>query len=63
MDEFDSDFDEDIKQNENAIIYLDSDVEETDIYDDNDLFGKDNEQYNKISAFPSIPCPSSSNNE
>jgi hypothetical protein len=61
MDDFDSDIED--NKLDNQIIYIDSDIVESDNYDEGDFFGKDNEEYNKTSAFPSIPCPSASQNE
>lgn len=55
MSDFESDLEEEVNEN---IISNDSDVEETDVYDDNDLFGKNNEKYMKAPPFPSVKCPS-----
>lgn len=38
----------------------DSDVEETDIYDEKDFFNDTHEQYKKSYAFPVVKCPDDS---
>ena len=38
-------------------LYLESDVDENETFDDSDYFGENNTVYKAASAFPKIKCP------
>jgi hypothetical protein len=56
----DSDFDEEmneyISETQNYL-YVESDVDEKQVFDDSDYFGITNEEFNKAPAFPIVKCP------
>ena len=57
--------DSDIEENLNELkgqqtdnpLYLESDVDEKETFDDSDYFGENNIIYKEASAFPKIKCP------